>query len=562
MPDSAVAPQRSMLGLLLRIRWQCVRNHVAQAAHEAPLRLSLSVVMTGLIWLGLYGMFLSVFRELRRTPLEATVAFPLIFSFFFVAMLVLLTLSNAVLGYSALFGKNESSYLLSAPLAPLDVVTLKYLESLLLASWALVLLGIPLMLALADLTNSVLFHLLFLAFFLAFLPIPASLGLLLAWLTAEFFPKRISRGLLVGIGVIAALAILAAVRTLQLGDTEIQVWLRGFQARMSFVQSAFMPNYWVASGIDQARHNRFEDALLYLGVTLANALFLSWIAVRVVASRLHRALDRAVTGGSGRRLAAHSSGGLAGRLFFYLPLPLRLVAAKDLRTFFRDPLQWSQLAILFGLLTLYLSNMPTLRSQLSGYGWYLAIPFLNLCAVTLILATFTCRFVFPLASLEGRNLWLVGLLPIPRRGVLDAKFAFAMTVTLSVALSAIIPAIFVLEMQRTWALLHFGLIVAMCYALCGVSVGLGARLPQFHETNPARIANGLGGTINLMVSLVLATAVLATVGFATFRVRDLPEDAPPDARSALLCIAAMVAAALAGGLAMFFGKRHFERVEV
>ncbi|MCO6437080.1 MAG: hypothetical protein J5J06_08330 [Phycisphaerae bacterium] len=553
---------RPMLGLLLRVRTRCVRNRILQAVDEAPMRLSLSVVMIAVIWVGLYGMFWGVFRELRHTPLEATVAFPLIFNFFFVAMLILLTLSNAVIVYSALFSKSESAYLLSAPLEPLDVVTLKYLESLVLASWALVLLGIPLMLALARQTDNPLFYVLFLVFFIAFIPIPASLGLLLAWLTAEYFPRRVSQGLFVGVGVVAALLVLAGIRSMQLGNEEIEVWLRDFQSRMAILQSAFMPNYWVAAGIDEAMHERFENALLYLGVTAANALFLSWIAVRVVSGRLFHALDRAVAAGGSRRQAVRSSGGLAGRLFSYLPLPLRLIAAKDLRTFFRDPLQWSQLAILFGLLALYLSNMPTLRANLSGYGWYLAIPYLNLCAVTLILATFTCRFVFPLVSLEGQTLWLVGLLPMPRGSVLRAKFAFAMTVTMSVGLAALIPAIIVLGMQRTWALMHFGLIITMCYGLCGVSVGLGARLPQFRETNPARIANGLGGTINLMVSLVLATGVLVMAGWATYRAGNLAEDAPPDRISALLCLAGMVLAYAVGRGAMSLGRRHFERVEV
>ena len=86
--------------------------------------------------------------------------------------------------------------------------------------------------------------------------------------------------------------------------------------------------------------------------------------------------------------------------------------AERLRTFVRDPAQWSQLTILFGLLVLYLANMPTLRLEFAASGWFLFIPFLNLCAVSLILATFTCRFVFPLVSLEGHQMWLLGVLPV------------------------------------------------------------------------------------------------------------------------------------------------------
>src|SRR3989338_4001539 len=108
----AVGPR---LGLLLRVRGQAVTNRVAQALRDAPVRLAAAVLLIGLIWVGLYGLFRLVFVQLSRTPLEATVAIPLVFNFFFVAMLVLLAFSNAIIAYGALFGKTESPYLLTLP---------------------------------------------------------------------------------------------------------------------------------------------------------------------------------------------------------------------------------------------------------------------------------------------------------------------------------------------------------------------------------------------------------------------------------------------------------------
>jgi len=357
-------------------------------------------MLVGFVWLGLYFLFAGVFLQINRTPLEATVAMPMVFNFFFLAMLAMLTLSNAIIAYSALFSRPEAVYLLTAPLTPRDVVTLKYLESLALSSWSLVLLGLPLMMAMADEAGETVFYVLFIAFFLSFIPIPGALGLLLAWCAARFFPRRAVRWVVLLGAIAAAALVVMGIRTMQVGDAQAELWLRRFLARMSFVESVFLPNNWVASGIDHAVYRRFSESLLYLGVTLANAMFLSWLAVMIVSGYFDKAYDRASAGRSAnRRPASPASGGHAGLVFCYLPRPLRLVAAKDLRTFFRDPLQWSQLVILFGLLALYLTNMPTLRLEFGATNWFLAIPFLNLCAVSLILATFTCRFVFPLVSL-------------------------------------------------------------------------------------------------------------------------------------------------------------------
>ena len=44
-------------------------------------------------------------------------------------------------------------------------------------------------------------------------------------------------------------------------------------------------------------------------------------------------------------------------------------------------------------------------------------------------STFTSRFVFPMMSLEGSQMWLVGLWPMSRERVLWAKFCYALAVT-------------------------------------------------------------------------------------------------------------------------------------
>src|SRR3990172_2173803 len=181
------------LGLLLSVRGRAVSNRVAQAVRDAPVRLAAAVLLIGLIWVGLYGLFRLLFVQLSRTPLEATVAIPLVFNFFFFSILALLTFSNAIIAYGALFGKTESPYLLTLPIAPLDVVTLKYVECLGLSSWSLILLGLSMVFAMAATSEEPIFYVFFLAFFLAFIPIPGAIGLLLAWGVARFFPRRATR---------------------------------------------------------------------------------------------------------------------------------------------------------------------------------------------------------------------------------------------------------------------------------------------------------------------------------------------------------------------------------
>ena len=552
------------VGLLLRTKLRALWNRIVQGASTSPIKVSTTIVFLAAIWLGLYALFVNIFRYVGQTPLEAAVAIPLVFNVFFVAMLVMLTISNAIIAYMSLFSASEAAYLLTAPVAPSAYVTLKYLETLLFSSWSLVLLGLPLMLAMAEVTREPwYFYPLFLAFFLCFVPIPGALGLMLAYLTARWLTRRLRRRLISIAALTGAFVAVWTLATLKVDDDAANTWLRDFLSRVSFVQSAFLPSAWVAGGVDDALHYHTTEALLYLCVTLANGLFGAMVAIRLTSRGMFTALDRALSNrGSDRRAAVSPAAGVAGYVFFYLPDRMRLIAAKDLRTFFRDPMQWTQLVILFGLMALYLVNLPRFTLQRPLQGWGMIIPFLNFGAISFILATFTSRFVFPLVSLEGRQLWLIGLLPVTAWQILWAKFAFAMTVAVGVALTVTVLAAIMLQMPVQWALLQCAVTFAVCVGLCGFAVGFGARLPMFAERNAARIANGLGGTINLIASVALVLLMLVGMAYVGVHNRYFGFTGPVDGVT-LLTAGAIAGAGLAGGLAvMAVGARHLARTEV
>ena len=94
----------------------------------------------------------------------------------------------------------------------------------------------------------------------------------------------------------------------------------------------------------------------------------------------------------------------------------------------RDPVQWSQFLIFFGLLGLYFLNVDRFNNPHSDIGyitWINMVSFLNLAVVGLILSTFTTRFIYPMISLEGHCFWILGLLPIDRDTIVWSKFWFA-----------------------------------------------------------------------------------------------------------------------------------------
>src|SRR5206468_2615462 len=58
---------------------------------------------------------------------------------------------------------------------------------------------------------------------------------------------------------------------------------------------------------------------------------------------------------------------------------------------------------------------------------------------------------------------------------------------------------------------HVAMVAILCLGLSGISVGLGARLPNLKEDDPSKIAAGFGGTLNLLVSLVFIILIVTTL---------------------------------------------------
>ncbi len=557
-PRAGAAPG---LTWLLWLKSAIIRNRVSQLVNQAPLKLLLIILFIAVIWSALYLIFDEAFRFMRRFEQPAAIAIPYVFHVFFVAMTVLLAFSAAILAYGALFSRPEPSFLLATPNSPRHVVTVMYLETLFFASWSLVLLGIPLMVAFGQVQKLPWhFYVTFVLAFLGFVPIPGAIGLLVALIVAMWLPKQARRVLLYA-GAVAIVLLAGWWSRLWVAASDTSgAWLHSFLGELQYLKAALLPSTWVANAVRASVEDKPPDAAFYLFVTMATALFFSWAAINITGANLLVAFGRAhmVTHKS-RINSGRISRWLTGVAFFYAQPNVRALILKDLRSFLRDPAQWSQLAILFGLLGLYLLYLP--RSRPAGFDlpWTGLICFLNYGAVTLILSTFTSRFVFPMISMEGRQMWLVALWPLPRAKAVWAKFLYAITVTGFAALSVTALSIRALDLPFILAVVQICATLATCVGLCGLAVGLGARLPNYRETNPGRIASGVGGTVNLIVSVLLVAVSIALFGFLCYKLVGLGDLARLDRNTAAVAGGIVALGLVTGWVSMVMGVRAFQR---
>ncbi len=91
------------------------------------------------------------------------------------------------------------------------------------------------------------------------------------------------------------------------------------------------------------------------------------------------------------------------------------------------------------------------------------------------------------------------------------KFAFSGTGCILFAEFLVLFSDWMLGMSWTILLVHAVTVAVLALGLSGLSVGLGACLPNFREADPSKIAVSFGGTLNLVAGLFFLIVVIGAM---------------------------------------------------
>jgi ABC-2 type transport system permease protein len=514
---------------LLRNSWRAL----VQQSSMRPLTILLcSVIVWTFVFVISWGGFLFLHAEIG-VPLTGEII-GLLLDLLFLSLAVLLVFSSGLILYASLFTSPETAFLLSSPVAADQVFAYKFQGAVAFSSWAFLLLGAPILIAYGLVCEAAwYFYVLLPLFFLGFVLLPGALGGLAVLLVVNFVPKHRKEVLGVCLAaLVLALAVwlyrLTKASPSELWRDEMREAVQRLLSYFQFTRNPLAPSHWVSLGLRRSVRGEVGVALFYLALVWSNGLFLYLIAAVASTWLYRRGYNRMATGGDLRRTRAGSvrnelpsiasaSGSFAFRepwldrllyaLLFFVDPRTRLLLIKDFRTFRRDPQQWGQILAFCGLMILYFTNIRRFVEDVSG-PYQNSISFLNLCAVALLLCTYTGRFVYPMLSLEGSRFWILGLLPLEREQLLWGKFAFSMTGGCLIAGGLVLASDWMLLMPLLPVLLHLLTVVVLAAGLSGLSVGLGACIPNFRESDPSKIAAGFGGTLNLLAGLLFLLLIL------------------------------------------------------
>lgn len=505
-------PNQPSLGDVLAPKWRSALARSKAGGRGRGARAILFLVVGGLFWTAAFGICYRVLKYVETQEIGVLLASKML-GVIFLAFAAILLLSNLITALSSFFLARDLDLLVAAPLHWFRLYLAKLLETAGHSSWMVLLMAVPILTAYGIVFDGgPLFPFVAAAALIPFVILPAVIGAAITLLLVNVFPARRIRDLLtlVALGAVGGLALLfRLVRPEQLVRPEGFESLVEFLAVLRAPTNPFLPTQWAADMIMNWLRHIADPLPILLLVTTAAAFVMmgGWLHGQLFRdgySKSQEGAERFVRGRSWPNLMGQALGGLTpARREFLL---------KDIRIFFRDPTQWSQLILLGVLVVVYIFNirsLPLFSGERVPFFLVTVIVFLNLGLAGFVLTAVAARFIFPSVSLEGRQLWLIQSSPLRFRTLLLSKYWLGTIPLVLLALGITATTNVLLRASPFMMLVSCGTIVAFTVAASALALCLGAYYPKFDTENAAQIPTSFGGLIFMMAGIALLGLLIA-----------------------------------------------------
>ncbi len=503
------------LQLLFQLRGKMFKNNITHLTKEKVIRFALLVIISSVFFALDYIFFDRIISYIARIDLldmveVGTILVARLLSMIFLLFFSMLLFSNVVTSLATLYTSSDLPFLLSSPLRFSSVFSVKFIETAVNSSLILLIFGFPVFIVCGQEYQAVWWYYLMIPVILVpFIVIPATLGTMFTMTLVRFFPVKRVQQVLVVFGLILGAGLVMVFRFMRPEQIVSEI---GMNQLLAYIQSnripttPYLPGTWASEVLMGIIEGHTGNALLNLFY-----LFLAAIVIYALALKLAKMIYYAGWTGTAesRTVKVTRRGTLTEqfllRLHFLHPTT-RALLIKDIKLFWRDTTQWSQLLMLAALLMIYFFNIKSLPLR----SFYLKnfISFLNLGMAGFVLASLGTRFVYPSTSLEGNSFWVIHSAPVQYRRFLLEKFFIFLLPLLVLAETLIIISNIILEVDSYMMFLSVATIFVMTLGLTGLGVGMGAIYPKFINENPAQIAMSIGGILYMIFSLLYIGATI------------------------------------------------------
>jgi ABC-2 type transport system permease protein len=504
-------------GHLLSPRWLSGRNTFTRGAPAERFKYYFFGLLTFLFWAGLLlGAFLLLRRLAAEEPFGSLLVHKLL-GFLFMIFFAVLIFSNVVTCLNTLFLSDDLYLLISAPVRVDRLFLARTAQAGALSSWMVLLFGLPILLAAGLVFDSPIWYYPWMAGVLAvFLLLPTGLGAIITTMLVKAFPARKTQDVLIILAIVFVVLIYFLLRFLrpeQLFNPDLFHGFAEYFASLRAPNSPLIPSVWATEAVWAGLSGTIDGNAIFMSVF---GLFTGLVGVALAAWVgewwYFDAYSKAQEGRRARLTTLRVTGRAIEALVAVSNPRRRLLVIKDIKSFFRETTQWTQLLLLLALVVVYLFNFRVLHlEQIAGNDFWLRniVAYINLLLAGFVLSAICVRFLLPAVSTEGRSFWILRAAPISMREVVMAKFAMFIVPIVIVGQMLVLVSNYFLRTHAFLTYLGSGLMFLISIAIAAMAIGIGALMPNFSERNVARMATGASSIVYMIAAMTVVLAVVA-----------------------------------------------------
>jgi len=512
--------------LLLSPRLFSFRNRIQKGEEGSGLRLALMILIALGFWVGILFGFYKVLAYFQAAEGFGEILARKLMGMVWLTFFAILLFSNVITALSTFFLSKDLETIHSSPVSLETVFWARLTDTLIDSSWMVLFFGVPVFFAYGIVFKAgLLYYLYLIAVVPPFLILATALGAAFTMLLVNIFPAQRTKDILFLLSILAVIVLYLLFRFMRperLVNPEAFSSTVSYFTALSTPTSPYLPSHWATEVLwPSLAADTYSEAGFYLLLLISTAaafsVLASWIAGSVYAygfSKSQEAARRALTRFNPIEILAW----LAGRP---LAPPSRVLIAKDVRTFFRDNTQWSQLLLLLALIVVYLYNFSVLdlkKSPIPTFYLQNIISFLNIGLASFVAASLAVRFVFPAVSQEGFAYWIIRSSPVTLKRFLWTKFWIYTPPLIIVAEILIVLSNYLLNVTSFMMVISTVTIFCIVLGLIGLAVGLGAVYPRFEAENLAQVATGFGGMIFMILGAIYVAVIVTLEAWPVYAI--------------------------------------------
>jgi len=445
------------------------------------------------------GIFILSYRILRYFKgvegLGDLLAYKLL-SMIMITFFSLLIFSSILTFLSKLYLSRDLALVHSMPVSSYKIFLARWIESTIDSSWMVIVYTLPVFIAYGIVFQVTPFYFFIFALTIISLSLIASaISSVLVMLTVMLVPAGRIRSIFVFLGITLFLILFLALRLLRperLVDPEAFASVLAYLNTLQTPASPFLPSTWAYDSIRTALAGMTTTALFHTALSWSGVFVLVFLNMIIADAIYFKGFSKTQTASmrffklTGSRLSLPA----------FLPGSIRALTVKEVKTFFRDQTQWSQLFLIAALVIIYIYNfkvLPLEKSPIATVYLQNLLSFLNMGLASFVLIAIAARFAYPAVSTEGEAFWLIKSAPVTLKTFLWIKFTIYFVPLLFLSEIITVATNILLNVTPFMMALSTLTMFGMVPGVVSMGIGMGAAYADFNSENPTQTVTSFGG---------------------------------------------------------------------